>query len=512
MNINRRNFIQRNCAAIGTASISSTLFSLRMTAGATTNVSGYKALVCLFLNGGNDSYNMLIPYTNDNNGYQGYSSARGGVGTDANGFKSNSAGARALAINRSALSNTVLNNVNNQPSSQYAIHPRFPFLQQQFNQGNLSFVANVGTMVEPLTIQDWRNVGTSQQNKEIPVGLFSHPDAVMHWQTVVPQVRGATPKGWGGRLADVMSQANLNGSVGLNISLAGNNTLQLGNLTVPYVTTPNGAITLNQYSDNSLKNAVDSILANSYPNMYNKTFSENKKRSVELAEIVKSAVDAQTLTQDVPNTTAGNDNKTANQLAGVLRVMKARNLLGMNRQIFFVERGGWDHHNELLDAQGGIPYPNSDLADGSNGLFYELNEALDFFWNEVIAAGLENDVVLFTVSDFGRTMTSNGKGTDHAWGGNQFVLGKSISNGGSLNGGEIFGQYPILDPNNNDLDLDAHKNKNRGRMLPTTSADAYLAELVSWFGLDPTQLSTVFPNCTKFFNPIANPHPLGMLG
>ena len=163
--------------------------------------------------------------------------------------------------------------------------------------------------------KDWRNVGTSQQNKEIPVGLFSHPDAVMHWQTVVPQVRGATPKGWGGRLADVMSQANLNGSVGLNISLAGNNTLQLGNLTVPYVTTPNGAITLNQYSNNSLKNAVDSILANSYPNMYNKTFSENKKRSIELAEIVKSAVDAQTLTQDVPNTTAGNDNKTANQLA-----------------------------------------------------------------------------------------------------------------------------------------------------------------------------------------------------
>ena len=109
-------------------------------------------------------------------------------------------------------------------------------------------------------------------------------------------------------------------------------------------------------------------------------------------------------------------------------------------------------------------------------------------------------------------MTSNGKGTDHAWGGNQFVLGKSANNGGSLNGGEIFGQYPILDPNNNDLDLDAHKNKNRGRMLPTTSADAYLSELDSSFGLDSTQLSTVFPNASKFFDPIANPHPLGMLG
>ena len=179
--------------------------------------------------------------------------------------------------------------------------------------------------------------------------------------------------------------------------------------------------------------------------------------------------------------------------------------------MFFVEKGGFDHHNEVLDAQGGIAYPNNNNNDGADGLFYEINEALEFFWNELVAEGLENDVMLFTVSDFGRTLTSNGKGTDHAWGGNAFIMGGSNNNGGSLKGGQIYGQYPELTPNNNNIDLDAHKNQSRGRMLPTTSADEYLAELVSWFGLDPAQLSTVFPNCTGFFNPLTTPYPLGIL-
>ena len=147
MKIDRRNFIQQNCAAIGSASLYSTLFTLRMTAGATTQLDGYKALVVLFLNGGNDSYNMLIPYTNNSNGYQGYQQARGGVGTDDNGFKN---GTSQLAIARAALENTVLNNVDGQPVSQYAVHPRLPFLQQQYNAGNLAFVANVGTLIATL--------------------------------------------------------------------------------------------------------------------------------------------------------------------------------------------------------------------------------------------------------------------------------------------------------------------------------------------------------------------------
>ena len=509
MGIDRRSFLkQSNCAAIGTASLYSTLFTLRMTAGATTNTSGYKALVCLFLNGGNDSYNMLTPYSY--NGWTGYRDARGGVGTNTAGFKDSSLGT-GVALDRTALSNTVLKDVLGQNYSKYAVHPQLPFLQQQFNNDNLAFVSNVGTMVEPMSINDWQN-----DLKQKPTGLFSHPDAVMHWQTVVPQIRGATPKGWGGRLADVMTQANLNSTVGLNISLAGNNTLQSGFNSIPYITSPQGAILLHKYAgydgDPVMKNAIDSILQGTYPNMFNKTYSGNQKSAVETAETFGAAISAQTLYGSVPNTTINSNNKTADQLAGVMKILKARNILGMNRQMFFVNRGGWDHHNELLDSQGGIAYPNNNnINDGANGLYYEINEALEFFWNELVAEGLENDVVLFTVSDFGRTLTSNGKGTDHAWGGNAFVMGGSSNNGGSLNGGQIYGQYPELAPNNNPIDLDAHKSQARGRMLPTTSADEYLAELVSWFGLDPAQLSTVFPNCTSFFNPLATPHPLGIL-
>ena len=228
MKSNRRSFLQKNCAAIGTASLYSTLCTMRMTAGAASNTSGYKALVCLFLNGGNDSYNMLIPYTNSNNGYIGYSNARGGVGTDSDGFKT---GGTGLAIDRAALAATRLNAVSNQPVNRYSVHPRLPFLKTQFDSGNLAFVANVGSLIEPTTIASYQ-----QGNAELPLGLFSHPDHQMHWQTLMPQVRGATPKGWGGRIADIFTQANLNGQIGMNISMAGNNTLQTGFSTVPYVT------------------------------------------------------------------------------------------------------------------------------------------------------------------------------------------------------------------------------------------------------------------------------------
>ena len=489
---------------------------MRMTAGATTNTTGYKALVCLFLNGGNDSYNMLIPYTGNNNaaGYGGYRDARGGVGTDSSGFKNGGSG---LAIDRSALLATRLNSVSNQPVDQYSVHPQLPFLAQQFNNGNLAFVSNVGSLIEPTTLSSYQ-----QGNAELPLGLFSHPDHQMHWQTIMPQVRGATPKGWGGRIADIFHQAaNPSGGVPMNISLAGNNTLQTGFGSAPYVTSPDGPSSLIGYNDSQIKAAVDSILAPTYPNMFEHTYAYKQKESIANAVIFGNAFDNASLSNSIPNTTTSNENKTAQQLAGVIRSIKAgKNSLNMNRQMFFVEKGGWDHHNELLDAQGGISYANNPaLADGSNGLFYEVNEALEYFWNELTLEGLQDEVILFTISDFGRTLTSNGQGSDHAWGGNAFVMGGGRAPdgpngeplGGPLKGGQIYGQYPILDPNNITLDLDIHLNKARGRILPTTSADEYLSELVSWFGVDAAQLEDIFPNCIKFFNPSSTSYPLGML-
>jgi uncharacterized protein (DUF1501 family) len=172
----------------------------------------------------------------------------------------------------------------------------------------------------------------------------------------------------------------------------------------------------------------------------------------------------------------------------VSKIMEARTALSMDRQIFFVERGGWDHHNELLA-------PQSDL-------FIELNDAIEIFWTAITNMGLQNNVVLYTASDFGRTLTSNGSGSDHAWGGNHFIIS------GSANGGEIYGKYPDLALNNSSTDL------GRGRILPTTSVDTYMATLANWYGVPSSELSTVIPNVNNFnidfSNPTAN-SPLAIL-
>ena len=168
--------------------------------------------------------------------------------------------------------------------------------------------------------------------------------------------------------------------------------------------------------------------------------------------------------------------------------MEARTALSMNRQIFFVERGGWDHHNELLGPQ--------------SNLFIELNEAIEIFWTAIQAMGLQNNVVLYTASDFGRTLTSNGSGSDHAWGGNHFI----ISGNGNINGGEIYGKYPDLALNNSSTDL------GRGRILPTTSVDSYMAELAYWYGVPNSEISTVIPKINNFSSSFYSPNSsLGIL-
>ena len=162
--------------------------------------------------------------------------------------------------------------------------------------------------------------------------------------------------------------------------------------------------------------------------------------------------------------------------------------LKMDRQIFFVERGGWDHHNALLGPQ--------------SNLFIELNEAIEIFWTAIKSMGLQNNVVLYTASDFGRTLTSNGSGSDHAWGGNHFI----ISGSGNINGGEIYGEYPDLALNNSSTDL------GRGRILPTTSVDSYMAELAYWYGVPNSEISTVIPNINNFSSSFVSPNsPLGIL-
>ena len=460
-NINRREFFrQANCAAVGSASIASTLFTLKMMEGAAYGAppTGYKALVCLFLAGGNDSFNMLVP--RDATAYAEYSTVRGGTG--GGGLALDSA-TELLPITSTG-----------QSYSDFGIHHHLPFLQTLYDAGNLAFVSNVGTLIEPTTLSQY-NAGTVLT----PVGLFSHADEQVHWQTLVPQVRGAGPKGWAGRVADLMTEANNGGSVGMNISLSGNNVFQVGPASIPYITDYKGTVLLKDYNNPAYTNAVDSILSQHYGNLFQKTLVGSNRSAIDTAVAFDAAVSPYDFGSDFPTT------QTGNRFRAVAEILAARTTLGMDRQIFFVERGGWDHHNEVIASQ--------------ENLFTEINDAIESFWNKLGVLGLQNDVVLFTASDFGRTLTSNGAGSDHAWGGNAFMLG------GGVAGGKIYGQYPAL-ATGNPLDV------GRGRLLPTTPVDSYCTELASWFGVQPSELSTVFPNAENFFDPLTTAYPLGILG
>ncbi len=470
--ISRRQFIgQANCAAVGTASLLSSLLSLRLTAGAASasNFTDYKALVCLFLNGGNDSFNMLVP--RQQSAYNEYEQVRGGVG------------GTGLAIPRSDLhqiTSSLQNTSAGAGYSNFGIHPDLPYLKTLYDQGDLAFVSNVGSLIEPTSLVQYND-----GSKPKPEGLFSHPDHQIHWQTLVPQVRGSAPKGWGGRMAEVMSHANQQSNIAMNISLSGANVLQSGTSTVPYITDPGGVVELSNYGqDPTLALAVDDILGQHYQSIYSKTLAHANRNSIDASVAFKSALDSLSTPFD-PSVISG-ETQTYKRLSMVSKIMEARTALSMNRQIFFVERGGWDHHNELLTPQ--------------SNLFIELNEAIEIFWTAIQSMGLQNNVVLYTASDFGRTLTSNGSGSDHAWGGNHFIIS------GSANGGEIYGEYPDLALNNSSTDL------GRGRILPTTSVDSYMAELAYWYGVPNSEISTVIPNINNFSSSFVSPNsPLGIL-
>ena len=472
--ISRRQFIgQANCAAVGTASLLSSLLSLRLTAGAASasNFTDYKALVCLFLNGGNDSYNMLVP--RQQSAYNEYEQVRGGVG------------GTGLAIPRANLhqiTSSLQNTSAGAGYSDFGIHPDLPYLKTLYDQGDLAFVSNVGSLIEPTSLVQYND-----GSKPKPEGLFSHPDHQIHWQTLVPQVRGSAPKGWGGRMAEVMSHANQQSNIAMNISLSGANVLQSGTTTVPYITDPGGVVELKNYGqDPTLQLAVDDILGQHYQSIYSKTLASANRNSIDASVAFKSALDSLSTPFD-PSVISG-ETQTYKRLSMVSKIMEARTALSMNRQIFFVERGGWDHHNELLGPQ--------------SNLFIELNEAIEIFWTAIQSMGLQNNVVLYTASDFGRTLTSNGSGSDHAWGGNHFI----ISGSDNIKGGEIYGKYPDLALNNSSTDL------GRGRILPTTSVDSYMAELAYWYGVPNSEISTVIPNINNFSSSFYSPNsPLGIL-
>ena len=459
--MSRRRFLgQASCAAIGSTALFNTLLNLRMAstaAGQTIgNGSDYKALVCLFLNGGNDSFNVLVPRGSAE--YAEYAAIR-----------------RDLALPQA---NLLALNPLNSIGKQLGVHPSMPEVQNLFETGKLSFVSNVGTLVERITKAQYEN-----ETVPIPLGLYSHSDQIQQWQTSVPD--GVATVGWGGRSADLLAALNENQEISMNISLGGSNVWQSGQQVVEYAITANGSIGLDGYDgpwnyDPVRGAAIDSQLDLEYRNLFEQTFARKSRASVDAHYQFMNAINAApALTTSFPA-----DSWLADNLRMVARTIAARTQLGVRRQTFFVSVGGWDHHDELITNQ--------------QVMLAEVSASIGAFYNALVELGVTNDVTLFTASDFGRTLTSNGAGSDHAWGGNHLVMG------GGVNGQRIFGQYP-------DLFEDNALDTGRGRIIPTTSVDEYFADLALWLGVDKTNLPLVLPNIERFYNLNASTSPLGLM-
>ena len=455
----RRKFIHdAGCAAIGGSTLISSIMNLS-TLNASAgyhNTSDFKALVCILLAGGNDSFNMLIPKGTSE--HQEYQSIRGGLAIPKN---------NVLTLN---------NGLNN--NRELGLHPSLVNVRNIYNSGDAAFISNVGSLVEPVDFTHFQN-----GSKRLPLGLFSHVDEIAHWQTSIPQERGSI--GWGGRMADLLSSVNTNQNISMSISLSGGNLLQTGELTRPFTLTSNGAVGINGYDamstfDQIRTSALDSLLGGQHTNLFERTYMEVVKNSNDANLYYDTAV------ANTPplQTSFSANNVTSQELKVVAQTIAARNDLGMSRQIFFVTIGGWDHHDEVLNSQA-LKLSKLDTA------LSEFNDSL----NEL---GLTNDVTTFTISDFGRTLTSNGNGSDHAWGGNALVMG------GAVNGNNIYGQYP-------DLFLDNPLDVGRGRLIPTLAADQYLAELALWFGVPKSELDIIFPNIHNFYDVLSSSNPIGFM-
>lgn len=451
----RRRFLgQASCAAVGTTAMFSTFLDMKMFSALAADFTDYKALVCLFFSGGIDSFNLLVPRGQAE--YDEYATVRADL----------------------ALPQAVLLPIDPVTSDgrAYGLHPGVPELQAMFDQGRLALVANVGTLVRPTTLQMVRSgVG-------LPLGLFSHSDQQTHWQTSIPDQRAII--GWGGRMADLLQSANCNPNISMNISLSGSNVFQTGANSTFYTITENGSVGLRDYGETWPQarvrtEAVDGLLGLQYRHLFEREFARRMRGAIDADVVFSAAIDALP-----PLATVFSDTGLSRRMRMIALTIAAREALCMRRQTFFVDVGGWDHHDEVILNQAAmLPVVSRALAE-----FYAALDEL----------GVADQVTTFTASDFGRTLSSNGRGSDHAWGGNHLVVG------GAVSGGEIYGNFPALHLGNA---LDT----GRGRLIPTTSVDEYFAEMALWFGVPAADLSLVLPNIGRFYTPGSSTAPLGFL-
>lgn len=522
----RRNFLCRSaCASLGVTSVVNTLAHLRLvqSAMAQSAPTDYKAIICLFLYGGNDSNNTLIPL--DGVARTNYDSARPAghpvhipvTGTNA-----------ALPLTAPS------GGFGQSSASQFGVHYAMPHTQSLFNSGDLAFVANVGTLVQPVTRPQYIAV---PRTVPLPPQLFSHSDQQLQWQSSLPD--RPFQNGWGGRAADMLNGlVNPGSSVSMNISIAGQNSFQVGSSVIQYGVSTSGVVGLSGYNNASgvygnaanyatqppsytnndpgrtLK-ALDTVTKlarmqlgeteSHYQHHLEEGYNDIMKRARDNEAIVGTALTGSTAAIDTAFTNAFPGVTTlpdvANQLKMVARLIQGRTSLNNNRQIFFVSMNGFDtHQNQPTDH---------------NNLMGNLDKTLKGFRDAINAVdpALWNDVLLFTNSDFARTLQPNGSetgaGTDHGWGGHQIVMG------GPVIGQRIYGAFPDL-ARAAGQDVDS----NRGRWIPTLAVDQYASVAAKWFmsqgssyvsGLTSNDVSTIFPNLGRFQSVGTIPSNLGFV-
>ena len=429
------------------------------------NGTGYKALVCVFLFGGNDYANTVVTY--DDPSYNLYNSIRGGgAGQAAGGIALAKADLNTTLLAPTAAPIDILGQ-----SRQFALHPSMTGLAGLFNTGQAAVQLNVGPLVVPLTLAQYKS--SNRVLNPLPPQLFSHNDQQSIWQSSSPE---GSKIGWGGNIGDLALNGNAK-SLFTCMSVSGNTVFLSGDTALQYQVSTNGAIKIKPATDNTVygsaavKNAISALIQQPRSQKLENEYTRVTQRAI------SAEVDVTLALAGAPPTTVFANDPLSQQLKMVARLIKGRSTLGATRQVFFVSLGGFDLHDNLISQQ-------PTLMD-------RVSSAMTAFYNATVEMGVDSNVTAFTASDFGRTLASNGDGSDHGWGSHHLMVG------GAVKGKAFYGTPPPVSNTNSAAPADQW-HVGQGRLLPSTSVDQYAATLAKWFGVADTELAGILPNLSHF--------------
>ena len=483
-NASRREFLRKASVLSGSMGAAAVPFALNLAAmnNAAAQTSTYKAIVCLFLYGGNDSANMVLP--TDAASWTAYNTVRTQLPDPIALRAAGTAPDGAAAAASPAALGGVLNIAPNFTASitgstansarSFALHPSMAEAQALFGAGRLAIIANAGPLIQPLTKAEYQ---ANSAAKPRPAKLFSHNDQQSTWQALAPE---GAKVGWGGRFGDLVAGSNTAATF-TNISASGNAVFMAGQSVFQYQVGNGGAVQIGGltgtlFNSSTAATSFRSIVTADNQHLFAKEHAIVVKRSIDAQAQFQAAFNASVVTAPAqylqPSTRANATNGLAQQLQTVARIIGARSALGAQQQVFFVSMGGFDTHDNQ----------NRGHAD----LMARLSHALGYFDATLATLGMRDQVTLFTASDFGRTFTSNGDGTDHGWGAHHFVTG-----GAAVKGKEIYGRFPTVGLNHSD-------EVGSGSFLPGVSVDQIGGTLGKWFGVSNTNLDLVFPKLNNF--------------